>query len=159
MLETLTHIPLFQDLEPEQLAQLEPLFEIYMCPPGTMIFEQGDPAMHLYLILNGSVSIRFKPYDGGPITLTHLHRGDAFGWSAVVGRAQYSSSIISDTELEAIRIRGTRLLDLCLRHPELGKVVLDGLARLVSPRWKNAHAQVQALLDKGLARQNHGSRK
>ncbi len=86
MLESLTHIPLFEDLASDQLALLEPLFESYKCPPDTTIFEQGDLAEYLYLILEGSVSIRYKPYDGPPIKVTHLREGNVFGWSAVVGR-------------------------------------------------------------------------
>jgi len=159
MLESLTHIALFQDLEPEQFSQLEPLFEFYTCPADTVIFEQGDPAVYLYLILAGTVSIRYKPYDGEPIMLTHLRRGDAFGWSAVVGSPHYTSSIVSDTEMHAVRIRGTELWYLCQKHPETGRIVLDGLARVVSSRWKNADAQIQAILDKGMAKVNHGQRK
>ena len=147
MLESLNHIPLFQDLESEQLSLLEPLFEFFTFPPDTIIFEQGDPATRLYLILDGAISIRYKPYDGPPITVTHLQAGDAFGWSAVVGSAYYTSSIISDTQVEAICIRGENLWNLCLKHPEMGRKVLDRLARVVSSRWKNAHAQVQSLLN------------
>jgi len=154
MLETLTHIPLLQDLEPDQIALLEPLFEVFTCPANTVIFEQGDPALHLYIILDGNVEIIYKPYDSAPITLTHLSRGDAFGWSAVVGSSQYTSSIISETELHAVRIRGSRLWNLCLKHPETGKIVLDRLARVVSSRWKNAHTQIQSMLDHGMARAN-----
>ena len=29
---------------------------------------------------------------------------------------------------------------------ETGRIVMDRLARVVSPRWENAHAQVQSLL-------------
>ncbi|MEW6405931.1 MAG: cyclic nucleotide-binding domain-containing protein [Chloroflexota bacterium] len=159
MLESLAYIPLFQDLEPDQLELLEPLFEFYSCTQNSVIFEQGDPALYLYLILHGTVSIRYKPYDGMPITLTHLGRGDAFGWSAVVGSTQYTSSLVSDTPLQAIRIRGTNLWNLCLDHPETGRIVLDNLARVVSSRWQNAHTQVQAMLDKAMANANHSHRR
>lgn len=154
MLESLTHISLFQDLEPDQLALLEPLFEHYSCPPGATIFEQGDPAVRLYLILEGSVSIHYKPYDGPTIKITHLREGDVFGWSAVIGSAQYTSTLVSDTALRAVRIRGEDLLKLSLQQPEFGKIVLGRLARVVSTRWKNAHSQVQDILNQGLAKVN-----
>src|SRR6266545_2135324 len=91
MLESLTHIPLFEDLASDQLALLEPLFEYYKCPPATTVFEQGDLAEYLYLILGGSASIHYKPYDGPPIKITQLPEGSVFGWSAVVGSAYYTS--------------------------------------------------------------------
>ena len=147
MIESLPYIPLFQDLDPAQIALLKPLFEQFTCPADTVIFEQGNPAIYLYLLIKGEVEIRYKPYDGPSITLTRLRNGDVFGWSAVVGSPHYTSSIISESHIEAIRIQGNRLLKLFSDAPETGKVVMDRLARIVSPRWGNAHAQVQSLLN------------
>jgi glutaminase len=146
MIELLPYIPIFQDLAPAQTALLKPLFEQFSCPADTTIFEQGAPAAYLYLLIKGEVAIRYKPYDGPPIILTRLRDGDVFGWSAVVGSPYYTSSIISETQVEAIRIRGSHLLKLLRDTPETGRVVMDRLARVVSPRWKNAYAQVQSLL-------------
>ena len=147
MIESLPYIPLFQDLDPEQIALLKPLFEQFTCPADTVIFEQDTPATYLYLLIKGEVVIRYKPYDGPPITLTRLRNGDVFGWSAMVGSPRYTSSIISESEVEAIRIRGNHLLKLFSDAPETGKVVMDRLARVVSPRWGNAQAQVQSILN------------
>jgi len=147
MIESLPYIPLFQDIDPAQIALLKPLFEQFTCPADTVIFDQGAPATYLYLLMKGGVEIRYKPYDGPTITLTRLREGDVFGWSAVVGSPYYTSSIISETEIEAIRIRGSHLLKLFNDSPETGKVVMDRLARVVSPRWGNAQAQVQSLLN------------
>ena len=95
MLEILPSIPLFQELEPAQIELLKPLFEKFSCAPDVVIFEQGSPANYLYLLIKGEVAIRYKPYDGPPITLTRLRAGDVFGWSAVIGSPNYTSSIIS----------------------------------------------------------------
>jgi CRP-like cAMP-binding protein len=147
MIESLPYIPLFQDLDPAQIALLKPLFEQFTCPANTVIFEQDTPATYLYLLIKGEVVIRYKPYDGPTIILTRLREGDVFGWSAVVGSPHYTSSIISETEVETIRIRGGHLLKLSSDAPETGKIVMDRLARVVSPRWGNAQAQVQSLLN------------
>jgi len=147
MRESLSNTPLFQNLEPAQITLLMPLFEKYTCPPDTTIFEQGDPASYLYYLLIGNVAIQYKPYDSSLITLTRLHSGDVFGWSAVIGSSHYTSSIISETQIEALRIKSTDLLNLISEHPETGKIIIDRIASVVSSRWKNAHAQVQALLN------------
>jgi CRP-like cAMP-binding protein len=147
MIEPLLYIPIFQDLDPAQIALLKPLFEQFSCAADTVIFEQGTPATYLYLLIKGEVAIRYKPYDGPPIILTHLRDGDVFGWSALVGSPYYTSSIISETQVEAIRIRGIHLLKLLRDTPETGRTVIDRLARVVSSRWKNAYAQVQSLLN------------
>ena len=150
MLETLTNIPLFQNLDPSQIKLLDPFFERFTCAPDTIIFEQGDRPQYLYILLKGTVTIRYKPYDGPPITLTRLHKGDAFGWSAAVGSKYYTSSCLSASYVEAMRIQGTDLWKLVRNHPDTGKIILDRLANFVSPRWKDAQAEVQALFNKEL---------
>lgn len=147
MLDVLPTISLFQGFDNSQIALLKPIFEDFNCTAGKVIFEQGDPAKYLYLLIYGDVAIRYKPYDGPPLTLTRLHEGDVFGWSAVIGSTKYTSSIVSETAIEAIRIRGSHLWDLVGKHPETGRAVINRLARIVSPRWENAHKQIQALLD------------
>jgi len=151
MLESFTSIPLFQNLEPSQTAVLRTLFENFSCPAETLIFKQGAPAVHLYMILKGKVQIQYKPYDGPPITLTHLSAGDVFGWSALVGSPHYTSSIVSTTDLKAIRIRGLELRNLVNENPVAGQIVLEQLAKGVSSRWKNSHSQVQSILKGGLS--------
>ena len=147
MLDILPNIPLFENLDPAQIALLKPLFEQFIRPANTTIFEQGETASYLYLLIKGEVIIRFKPYDTPPITLTRLRAGDVFGWSAVLGSTHYTSSLVSETEIETIRIRGSHLLALVRDHPETGKIIMDRLANVVSSRWKNARTQVQALLN------------
>lgn len=146
MLDSLPVIPLFENLSAEQSSKLMAAFEVFTCQPGTVIFEQSDPAEYLYLILKGKAIISYKPYDGPRIVITRLREGDVFGWSAVVGGNKYSSSVASETALEAIRIRRNYLLNLISRHPDTGKIIIDRLALNVSPRWQNAHEQIKPLI-------------
>lgn len=140
------HIPLFLDLEPEQQFLIESLFGPVEYPSGTIIFNQGDPAAYFYLILSGKVEIHYKPYDGPPMVLTHLSRGDGFGWSAVIGNPYYTSTIIAANDLQALRIHAAQLKQFCREHPATGRIVLERLAEIVSARWKHAHTEVNAIL-------------
>ena len=147
MLDILPPISLFQGFDIDQITKMKLLFEDFSCKPGQTILNQGDSAKYLYLILSGDVAIRYKPYDGPPLTLTRLHAGDVFGWSAVIGSPKYTSSIVSETAVEAIRIQGKHLWTLAGEHLETGKSIINRLALIVSPRWENAHKQIQSLLD------------
>ena len=138
--------PFLKDLTREQYELILPLFESFTAPGGTVIFNQGDEAAHLYLILQGMVAILYKPYDGPKITLTHLHEGDIFGWSSVLGSCTYTSDAQSTTNIETLRIRGADLRRFYFEHPSAGRSVLDKLAESVSPRWMNAKDQIQNML-------------
>lgn len=146
MLDAVHHVSFLKGLDREQLDLLIPLLEPFNVPAETVVFFQGDKATYLYLIIHGSVAICYKPYDGPQITLTHLNVGDVFGWSSVVGSATYTSTIVAETDLEALRIRGVDLIQLCVEDPQSSYVILDRLAEVVSPRWKHAKTQIQAML-------------
>lgn len=155
MLTALPEIPLFLDLTTKQATLLRAMFEDFNCQPGTVIFEQGEPATYLYLILTGKVILTYKPYDGPRITLTRLKDGDVFGWSAIVGGNKYSSSVVSETGLKSIRIDRNNFLSLLTDQPDTGETIINRLALNVSPRWKNALEQIKPFIH--TERISHGS--
>lgn len=150
MVPDLDLLPLFHGVDEQYLALLRPLFERASFHSGTTVVEQGSPADHLYVIERGMLQITYKPYDGEAITITHLEVGGLFGWSAVVGSPQYTSSGIAVEDMEVIRVRGSDLRKLCADHPEAGRAILDRLADAVSARWKDAHEQIRAVLKNGM---------
>ena len=64
----------------------------------------------------------------------------------MIGSPHYTSSIISESDVKAVRIRGIDLRNLVNEHPATGEIILDELARVVSSRWKNSHTEVQSIL-------------
>ena len=147
MFKELESVPLFQGVDNHILQLLEPLFEAFSCPEETVIFEQGDPALYLYLILEGAVEIIYKPYDGPPLTITTLVPGNIVGWSAAIGNTTYTSGAVCKQDLQAIRMDRRSLHKLCAREPESGRIILNLLAESVSSRWHDAQSQIQVLLN------------
>jgi CRP-like cAMP-binding protein len=141
---------IFNDLDQKYMDMLRPLFEPFSCRAGTVVLQQGTPADHIYLILSGKVEVSFKPYDGTPITISHLEKDGFFGWSAVVGSSKYTSSATAIEDLDAFRIRGSELRKFCSENPEAGREILEHLANAVSSRWQDAHEQVKSILVQGM---------
>ena len=142
----MNRLALFQDIDVQQLDVLKPIFEELSFRAGTIIFQQGETAKFLYLVLHGTVDISFKPYDGIPLTVSHVGKGDLFGWSAVVGSEKYTSSAIAIEPLKVFRVRGSDFRKFCVEHPEAGRKILERLADGASSRWKDAHKQVKSIL-------------
>lgn len=143
-------LAIFKELDEDLIDLLSPLFEEFSCRPGTVIFRQGDQAEFLYVMIDGKVDMSFKPYDGIPITVSHVGRGGLFGWSAVVGSDKYTSTAVAIGDVEAFRVHGSDLRRFCREHPTEGKDILERLADGVSSRWKDAHKQVQSILLQGM---------
>jgi len=141
---------IFKELDENEMNLLSPLFEPFSCQAGTVILQQGAPAEFLYLVVSGTVEMSFKPYDGIPITVTHVEKDGLFGWSAVVGSEKYTSSAIAIEDVEAFRVHGSELRKFCVEHPQAGRDILERLADGVASRWKDAHKQIKSLLVQGI---------
>jgi len=141
---------LFRGLNPQQMAEIERIMELCSIPQGAVIFEQGQSPDYLYILEQGEVLVRYKPYDGPPLTVAHILPGGVFGWSAALGRESYTSGAVAISCITAYRISGTRLQRLCKENPATGSIVLERLADVIAERLNSTHPQIMSILTKGL---------
>ena len=153
MLESIfSQIPIFAGLTPAQLEILEEIFELELCLDDGFIFEQGDIAEYLYIVVEGEVIIYFKPDDGETITVAIIKHGGVFGWSSAFGSDTYTSGASCTANTNLLRVRGKDLKKLHIQHPKMGLLILERLAAVVAERMRNSstHTQVVALLEHAL---------
>ena len=143
--------PLFQELAPVHRQALQVIFTPCEFQAGTTLFEQGDPADSFYLVVEGVVSILYKPDDGPVITITHVRRGGVVGWSAALGNPAYTSAAICDRATQLLRVRGYDLRRLCDQCPDMGEVVLDRLATIIAERLMHSREQIMTMIREGLS--------
>jgi CRP/FNR family transcriptional regulator, cyclic AMP receptor protein len=152
-IESLNHLVFFEGLNAADLQILAPFFASQNFPVGTTIFEQGDRADFLYLVVTGEVIIRYKPDDGPEMVVTRVPPGGVFGWSAAMGNPVYTSGAFCAHEVSTLRIRSSDLRMLIEKHPTVGKIILDRLAAVIAERKKRYHANVSAILANGVQQQ------
>lgn len=136
----------FQNLSPEQTALVQPLVEICSYQKDTAIFEQGDIAQYIYIVMRGEVLVRYKAYDGPVITVARVGPGSVFGWSAALGRTTYTSGAICTEDSDTFRISGRSLRRICEQHPKTGAAILERLAGMTDERLRATHNQILAML-------------
>lgn len=144
--ETLSHLAFFEGLDPADLQLLAPFFAPQRFEAGAVVFEQGERADFLYLVVEGEVVIRYKPDDGPLMTVTRVLPGGVFGWSAAMGNPAYTSAAVCERPTSTIRILGADLRMLCDKHPAVGKVILDRLATVIAERTRARKAEVISML-------------
>ena len=142
--------PLFQELTPEQSSLVRPLFSAGYETTGSVLFEQGEMAERLYLVVEGEVIIRFKPEDGPEILIARVRAGGVVGWSAVLGNPTYTSTAVCTTDCGILYLRGQDLQIFCEQYPDTGSLLLDRLAGIVAERLRASHEHVIALLEHGI---------
>ena len=154
-MDTFDQLSLFQGMTQDQLERLRDLFIPWSCKADTMIFEQGEPAENLYVVVSGEIIVQFKPDDGPAILVARVQDCGVVGWSAALGSRAYTSGAMTTVDTQMLRVRGSDLRMLCVHEPELGEVILDRLAGIIAERLRSTHAQVLALLELGLRTSLH----
>lgn len=142
--------PLFQELLPEQNNLIRPLFSVRLENTGCLLFQQGEPAERLYLIVAGEVVIRYKPEDGPELLVARVRDGGVVGWSAALGNPAYTSSACCTTDCQLLYIRSQDLRLFCEQEPQTGAVLLERLAGIVAERLRTSHAHITTLLEQGI---------
>ena len=145
-----TRLSIFEGFDQVDMNLIDPLLEVISFQEDEIIFDQGQLASFLYILLEGEVIVRFKPYDGPALDVAHIMPGGVFGWSAALRRSSYTSGAIALACGEAARIRSDQLRQLCEMHPEIGVVVLDRLASVIAERLRSTHEQILSILAEGM---------
>jgi CRP-like cAMP-binding protein len=147
---TIESLSIFKNLEQDDLDLLVGLFEPEQYQTGQNIFRQGQRADKVHILVEGTIEIQFKPYDGEVITVTSIHAGDIFGWSAVLGRWDYTSDAVASEDGHGLSMQGKVLREFCAEHPATGIILLERLAEVISARLRSTHEKVVDLLQKGV---------
>jgi CRP/FNR family transcriptional regulator, cyclic AMP receptor protein len=148
--QELSQVPIFLGFDEMQLEFLDPFVELCHFVKGQVIFEQGQAATFMYILRQGEVIIQYKPYDAPLLTVSRIEPGGVFGWSAALGRVEYTSAAIAVVDSAAYQLRGEGLSRICDLYPETGVVILGRLASVIAERLQSTHSQILSLLSQGL---------
>jgi CRP/FNR family transcriptional regulator, cyclic AMP receptor protein len=153
-LEKYASLAFFTGLCATDIQRLAPYFAPQAWVAGTVVFEQGDFAEYLYLVVSGEVTIRFKPEDGPIMTVTRVQPGGIFGWSAAMGNPAYTSAAVCSLDSEMLHIRGSDFRMLCEKHPALGQIILERLSAIMTERQQSRQSLVNSMLANGMRQQS-----
>jgi CRP-like cAMP-binding protein len=146
--DELAGLALFQDLAPEYLRLLAPLFRRVTIADGEEIFRQGDEAKDLYMLESGEIAVQVALYDGGRLDVTTVQPGGLCGWSAVLGRSQYTASAICRGDSTALVVQGSDLRQVIQTHAPLGQLLVERMAQLAGNRSDGLHNQLMKMFEK-----------
>ncbi|HEY2715486.1 MAG TPA: Crp/Fnr family transcriptional regulator [Solirubrobacterales bacterium] len=127
--ELLQSVPLFSDLEDDELERFSHVAVPRSFPAGTRVFHEGDSSDACYIVKSGTFRVTREHSDGRAITLATLEPGEIFGELAMLDGDKRSASAeaLSDGELLALPAGDVR--SLLSRHPEIALKLVAGLVR------------------------------
>jgi CRP/FNR family transcriptional regulator, nitrogen oxide reductase regulator len=88
----LLHVPLFEGLSAETLAEIVPLSYPKHATAGEFFFHEGDQADEFLVLMDGRVKLTQLTSDGEQIVLRLINPGEAFGGVGAFGDPTYPIS-------------------------------------------------------------------
>jgi CRP/FNR family transcriptional regulator, cyclic AMP receptor protein len=142
--ETLRRYTCFAGLSEQSLKQIAMIGEEKRVPAGQCMFQQGDPATHLYVICQGEVSIQYMLGDGTLCTVDTLVDGDLLVWSALIEPYKMTAIGTTTKDTRLVAIDAPKLRALCGTDPLVGYRLTTQVAKMLAHRLENARLQLAA---------------
>ena len=95
---------------------------------GDLIFREGEPGDHMYIITKGTVRIEKRSING-PIVLARLTSGAFFGEMVLMGVTHRTASAVADTETNLLVFDKNDLSALVRDKPEMAERIIYSLVK------------------------------
>jgi hypothetical protein len=125
----LKSVPLLSDLSGEQLLPVADAVRTVHIEAGDLVFAEGDPGDHLYVIVEGEVDV----LRSGEQVAT-LGEKECFGDMALLDQSPRSAGVRARRNLELLVLAREDFQDLLDLHPALAR----GVIRVLTQRLRNA---------------------
>jgi CRP-like cAMP-binding protein len=99
---------------------------------GDVLFQEKDPALHFYVLLNGRVKLGVG--EGDQMVYNIKQNGEAFGWSSLIGRERYSASAECIEATKLLKTDSQKLIKVLENDPANGIVFFKQLAATLGNR-------------------------
>jgi CRP/FNR family transcriptional regulator len=140
----MTWISRFADLKslpPDIAAELEARSQIVSLPVGSHVFDPGQPARNMLLLLSGSVRVQQSSGSGREVFLYRVHAGESciLTTACMLADEDYSAEGIAETEVQAVAIPRSVFDDLSGRSAQFRSFVFRA--------WSHRIADLFSLID------------
>jgi CRP-like cAMP-binding protein len=145
--ELLRRYPFFGGLSDEQLKAIAMITEEESYAEDEFIFEQGEEAIALYLVVEGEVATLIDVDEEGEEQeeLSAVPAGSVLGWSALVAPYTYTSSSAAISPTKVIAIDGEKLLDIFEQDCGMGYRIMSELVKVMRARMSQIRTQLASL--------------
>ena len=148
--ELLRRYPFFNFMDETELRAVAMITEEVQPGAGETLFEEGQPARALYLLLEGLVELWFIVTDKHEqdlrkeLYICDINPGEVTGISAVIEPYQYVSTARVIGPARLLKLEATGLRKLCNTDCKLGYGLMRQIARAAMERLSDTRVQLVA---------------
>jgi CRP/FNR family transcriptional regulator, cyclic AMP receptor protein len=134
LLDMLEEMDFVRGMAPEYLAYLANVGRLKEYDADTVLFREGQPAAHIYLISRGVVALELHMPDEGHVRIQVLGPGELAGWSPVLVQGPMTATARTLGRCRVVALDVERIRALCDRDPRFGQEFLRRTAVVLARR-------------------------
>jgi CRP-like cAMP-binding protein len=140
--EELESIAFLKNLEVSHANQIALVMELKECPPGNVLFREGQECPYIYFVLRGSVNLEIEEPPGKGVQIQTVERGQLLGWSPVLGLGPMTATAVTADWSRIAALAIDRLQLLCDSDPRFGMAVMRQLAIALAQRLRTTRERL-----------------
>lgn len=109
--------------------------------PNEVIFKADDPAEYFYVLIKGKVRLQLK--SSGQSVYTAQNVGEIFGWSALIGRKEYSATVVCEQPSIALKFHNADIGRVLGRNAENAAQFYKQLAGALGDRLLQSYDLIE----------------
>ena len=134
---------LFETLDESQLSAILSHSRVESCPEGRIIFQEGEEASHLYVLVEGAIELSVKAREKvGFLTSKIQREGRVFGVPSLLEPYRYNMMAKCLMPSRILRIEADYLKRRMEEDPTLGMAIMKKLALIYFNRLNELRAGV-----------------
>nr|MBN1228594.1 cyclic nucleotide-binding domain-containing protein [Anaerolineae bacterium] len=145
--EILRRFSLFAGIEPSRFNDIAMASEEISLSEGEWLFEEGDPASSLYLLLNGRVELKINLDEKGKrqADLHTMTGGSVIGLSSLVDPHIYTLSAQALSPVKLAKIDAHKMIEMMESDTDFGYTIMIGLSKILTDRLISLRIQFVSL--------------
>jgi len=142
LLETLRQVRFLRDIDDDYLEQIAEVAKLVEFPVGKVIFREGEPFAHFFLIVSGSVSLEICAPGVGCKRMHTVTDGDLLGISPVLEQTRLTATARTLSDTVAVQLNAGQILTMCEHNQRFGYEFMRRAAFALAMRLSGTRLQL-----------------
>jgi CRP-like cAMP-binding protein len=123
---------IFWGMSKDFVGDIMKLAETDSYDKGDLLFRVGGPADHFYILKKGQIKLSIG--DAGHVVYIVSKAGEAFGWSSLIGREEYSATAECLSSTNLLKLNGEKLQKILEKDSDNGLIFFKRLSMVLGNR-------------------------
>ncbi len=128
-ISTLKHVPLFAELDEQELSGVRQIMQSRHFVPGQVIIREGDPGDYFHVIIDGCAQFLTTDAAGHELVLGEASVGGFFGELSMLTGEPRAVRVRAKDRVLTLALDRAHFHDFLLKHPSASIDVLTAIAR------------------------------